>query len=41
MANGTYNHNIAALHEEGDEATGYRPPPHNFEAEMALLGKYL
>ena len=41
MANGTHNHNIAALHEEGDEGTGYRPPPHNFEAEMALLGALL
>ena len=41
MANGIHNHNIAALHEEGDEGTGYRPPPHNFEAEMALLGALL
>ena len=41
MANGIHNHNIAALREEGDGGTGYRPPPHNFEAEMALLGALL
>jgi replicative DNA helicase len=41
MANGIHNHNVAALHEEGDEGAGYRPPPHNFEAEMALLGALL
>jgi replicative DNA helicase len=33
--------NVALLHGEDDDKTGYRVPPHNFEAEMALLGAIL
>jgi replicative DNA helicase len=33
--------NVARLHSEDDERSGYRVPPHNFEAEMALLGAIL
>jgi replicative DNA helicase len=37
----TTSDNVARLHGEGDDTTGYRVPPHNFEAEMALLGAIL
>ena len=33
--------NITPLHDQDDGGTGYRVPPHNFEAEMALLGAIL
>ncbi|MHA1537254.1 MAG: DnaB-like helicase N-terminal domain-containing protein, partial [Alphaproteobacteria bacterium] len=42
MANTDPSDNIHALHDENEEAqSGYRAPPHNFEAEMALLGAIL
>ncbi|MBT3401919.1 MAG: replicative DNA helicase, partial [Rhodospirillaceae bacterium] len=41
MANISPPDNVAALHGESDEQIGYRTPPHNFEAEMALLGAIL
>lgn len=41
MATLPQNQNVASLHGESDEPLGYRTPPHNFEAEMALLGAIL
>ena len=41
MANLPSNQNVAALHDDDDDRIGYRTPPHNFEAEMALLGTIL
>ncbi|HYB11226.1 MAG TPA: replicative DNA helicase [Alphaproteobacteria bacterium] len=32
---------VASLHGDADAAAGLRTPPHNFEAEMALLGAML
>jgi replicative DNA helicase len=32
---------VASLHDNADVAPGLRTPPHNFEAEMALLGAML
>src|SRR5271169_2554588 len=32
---------VASLHDDADVAPGLRTPPHNFEAEMALLGAML
>jgi len=32
---------VASFEQEDDDKTGYRVPPHNFEAEMALLGAIL
>ncbi len=33
--------NVTALRDHEDGGVGYRAPPHNFEAEMALLGAIL
>ena len=42
MANTDPSASIHPLHEENEEGkSGYRAPPHNFEAEMALLGAIL
>ena len=41
MTTGNLIEAVAPLHAEDGEGTGYRTPPHNFEAEMALLGTVL
>ena len=33
--------NVTPLRADGVDGAGYRVPPHNFEAEMALLGAIL
>ena len=41
MATSIPDETVTHLHDEQDKVVSYRTPPHNFEAEMALLGAIL